>query len=268
MILPRSSRLFGLLFVTSLFLGSCAAEVEDNPSTSPIAAVSPTGTHTASVTPTELAPTYTQTPSSSPSPINTPIPSSTPTEIKTATETPGPAGQYTITVHNPYQWDAHIFVDNLYLMTIRPDESGTYEGIQAGSHTFHYCQAKQMLNCAPPVSINISADTELEMGELAASQPTPANVATVVVPSPSVPTPGFVFQTINTIKVNNLYPWRIYIFLDDELFLSIPAKRYLTFRGLLSGKYTFVHCHDKKMKYCFTTREKIIEGDIEWYVSP
>jgi hypothetical protein len=165
-------------------------------------------------------------------------------------------------------------------MTIRPDESGSYEGIQAGSHTFHYCQAKQMLSCTPPVSINISADTELEMGQLTASQPTPANMATVVVPSPSVPTPGFVFQTTNTIKVHNLYPWRIYIFLDCELFpskparrdcelfLSIPARRYLTFRGLLSGKYIFVHCHDEKMKYCFTTREKIIEGDIEWYVSP
>lgn len=268
MILPRSGRLFGLLFVTSLFIGSCAAKVGGNPSTSPLAAVSPTGTYPASVTPTELTPTYTQTPSSSPSPISTPIPSSTPTEISTATETPLPAGQYTITVHNPYQWDAHIFVDNLYLMTIRPDESDSYEGFQAGSHTFHYCQAKQMLICTPPVSININADTELEMGELAASQPTPTNIATVVVPSPSVPTLGFVFQTTNTIKVNNLYPWRIYIFLDDELFLSIPAKRYLTFRGLLSGKYTFVHCHDKKMKYCFTTREIIIEGDTEWYVSP
>ncbi len=257
-----------VIVITSLFLGSCAAEVGDNPSTSTLAAVSPTGTLPASVTPTELAPTYTQTPSSTPLPISTLIPSSTLTKIRTATETPVPAAQYTITVHNPYQWDAHIFVDNLYLMTIRPDESGSYEGIQAGSHTFHCCQAKQMLSCTPPVSINISADTELEMGQLTASQPTPANMATVVVPSPSVPTPGFVFQTINTIKVKNLYPWRIYIFLDDELFLSIPAKRYLTFRGLLSGKYTFVHCHDKKMKYCFTTREKIIEGDIEWYVSP
>jgi hypothetical protein len=268
MILPRSGRLFGLLFVTSLFIGSCAAKVGGNPSTSPLAVVSPTETYPASVTPTELTPTYTQTPSSSPSPISTPIPSSTPTEISTATETPLPAGQYTITVHNPYQWDAHIFVDNLYLMTIRPDESDSYEGFQAGSHTFHYCQAKQMLSCTPLVSININADTELEMGELAASQPTPTNIATIVVPSPSVPTLGFVFQTTNTIKVNNLYPWRIYIFLDDELFLSIPAKRYLTFRGLLSGKYTFVHCHDKKMKYCFTTREIIIEGDTEWYVSP
>ncbi|MCJ7659353.1 MAG: hypothetical protein MUO67_09410, partial [Anaerolineales bacterium] len=71
-ILPRSGRLFGLLFVMSLFIGNCAAEVGDNPSTSTLAAVSPTWTYPASMTPTELAPTYTQTPSSSPSPISTP----------------------------------------------------------------------------------------------------------------------------------------------------------------------------------------------------
>lgn len=265
---PSKLDYFCLLFVFCVFafvLTACENAGAQTFMATPTLANSstPTATHTLTHSPTTLAETPTLSPTLNPEASATPeltvlpAPSSTPTQIV----------QFFITVHNPYSWDVHLFVDNLFVMTIPANETRSHGAIQAGTRTFHYCQAKVMLTCAQPVTINITGDTRWEMGQVPTIEPTPA------VPTPikiSTPIPPPVYYSVQTwqIKVNNYFPWRVYIFLDDELFLSIPQRTYVTYSGIPAGKYTFNHCHDQDREYCFLKKTVEINRNTEWSVIP
>jgi hypothetical protein len=154
-------------------------------------------------------------------------------------------------------------MDDVYIMSINQGVRKSFSGVQPGTHIFHYCQAKKLYICVPQVSINVSQNSEWEVGHLPSGVPT----LEFVTPTPTPVAHGSLIKW-HTIKVNNKWPWRIYIFKDDELFLSIPSFHYLIFRGVPAGKYTFKFCHDSDQKDCIRTREVIIDKDVEWWISP
>lgn len=259
--------MLSLLIISSVILTGCASEGEITPSftstNSSVASPISTNTPTNSVLEVEITPesTSTLTPTSTTTPTNTPS--------RTPTITPLPPKTFTITVSNPFPWEAYIFMDDVYIMSIDQGERKSFSGVGSGTHTFHYCQVKNLYICVPQVSINITQDSEWEVGVLPSGIPT----AEIVTPSPTPTTtprpvaPGSLIK-FHTIKVNNKWPFKIYIFKDNKLFLSIPSFRYLIFQWVPAGEYTFKFCRDKDHKNCIRTREIIIDQDMEWWISP
>jgi hypothetical protein len=250
-----------VLIISSIILTGCASEGQITPfftSTytavaSPISTITPTNSILeVDITPESI---FTPTPTSTTTPTNTPS--------RTPIITPSQPQTFTITVSNPFPWEAYIFMDDVYIMSINQGERKSFSGVQPGTHTFHYCQVKKLYICVPQVSINVSQDSEWEVGQLPSGKP---NIE-IVTPTPTLVAFGSLIK-LHTIKVNNKWPWKIYIFKDDELFLSIPSHHYLTFRGVPAGKYTFRFCRDKDQKNCIRTREIIINKDMEWWISP
>ncbi len=230
----------------------------------------------------QITPFFTSTSTSSASPISTqtptnnileveyalesiftPTPTSTHTPGSTPPITPSPPQTYTITVSNPFPWEAHIFMDDVYIMSINQGERKSFSGVHPGTHIFHYCQVKKLYICIPQVSINVSQDSEWEVGVL------PSGIPTIefVTPTPTPIAPGSLIKWI-TIKVNNRWPRRIYIFKDDELFLSIPSFHYLIFQRVPAGKYIFKFCTDDEQENCTKPREVTIDKDVEWWINP
>jgi len=259
--------MLSLLIISSIILTGCASEGEITPffTSTQTAVASPISTQTPTnvILEVEITPesTITPTPTSTITPTNTPS--------RTPTITPSPRQIFTITVSNPFPWEAYIFMDDVYIMSINQGERKSISGIQEGTHIFHYCQVKNLYICVPQVSINITQDSEWEVGVLPSAVPT----AEIVSPSPAPTTttrpvaPGSLIKW-HTVKVNNKWPFTIYIFKDNELFLSIPSFHYLIFQGVPAGEYTFKFCRDKDHKNCIRTREIIIDKDMEWWISP
>jgi hypothetical protein len=253
--------MLSLLIISSVILTGCASEGQITPffTSTYTSAASPisTKTPTISILPVGIAPESILTPSTT----STTTPTNTPS--RTPTITPSPPQTFSITVRNPFPWEAYIFMDDVYIMSINQGERRSFSGVQPGTHIFHYCQAKNLYICVPQVSINVSQDSEWEVGQI------PAGVPTIEFFTPT-PTRIAFGSLINyhTIKVNNRWPFTIYIFKDEELFLSIPSFHYLIFQGTPAGKYTFKFCFDKDHKNCIRTREIIIDKDVEWWVSP
>ena len=250
-----------LLIISSIILSGCASEGQITPfftsTYTSVASPISTKTPTNSILEVEITPEsiFTPTPTSTTTPTHTPS--------KTPTITPSPPQTFTITVSNPFPWEAYIFMDDVYIMSINQGERKSFSGVQTGTHIFHYCQAKKLYICVPQVSINVTQDSEWELGQLSSGKPT----MEFVTPAPTPVAFGSLIK-FHTIKVNNRWPFSIYIFKDDELFLSIPSFHYLIFQGVPAGKYTFRFCRDKDQKNCIRTREIIIDKDVEWWVSP
>ncbi|MFC2042526.1 hypothetical protein ACFLUA_00005 [Chloroflexota bacterium] len=251
--------MMSLLIISSIILTGCASEGQITPFftstytavTSPISANTPTNRIVeVGITPESI---FTTTPSSTSTPTHTPS--------RTPTITPSPSQTFTITVSNPFPWEAYIFMDDVYIMSINQSERKSLSGVQQGKHIFHYCQVKKLYICVPQVSINVSQDSEWEVGQLPSGKPTMEFVTPTRIAFGSL-------INYHTIKVNNKWPFTIYIFKDDELFLSIPSFHYLTFQGAPTGKYIFKFCRDKDQKECIRTREVIINKDVEWWISP
>jgi hypothetical protein len=256
-----------LLIISSIVLTGCASEGKITPfftsTYTSVASPISTNTPTNSILEVEITPEsiFTPTPTSTTSPTNTPI--------RTPTITPSPAQTFTITVSNPFPWEAYIFMDDVYIMSINLGERKSFSGVQPGTHIFHYCQAKILYICVPQVSVNVTQNSEWEVGLL------PSGIPTIEIFTPS-PTPTTTTRPVvpgslikwHTIKIYNKWPFKIYIFRDDELFLSIPSFHYLIFQGAPAGKYTFKFCRDKEHKDCIRTREVIIDKDMEWWISP
>jgi len=250
-----------LLIISSIILTGCLSEGKITPfftsTYTSVASPISTKTPTYSILPVGIAPESISTPS----PTQTTTPTNTPS--RTPTTTPTPPQTFTITVSNPFPWEVHIFMDDVYIVSINQGERKSFSGVQSGTHIFHYCQVKKLYICVPQVSINVSQDSEWEVGLLPSGKPTIA----IVTPTPTPVAFGSLIKW-HTIKVNNKWPCKIFIFKDDKLFLSIPSFHYLIFRGVPAGKYTFKFCHDKDQKDCIRTREVIINKDMEWWISP
>ncbi len=253
--------MLSLLIISSIILTGCLSEGRITPffTSTYTSAASPISTQTPTnnilevgITPGSI---YTPTPTSTTTPTNTP--GSTPPT------TPSPPQTFTITVSNPFPWEAHIFMDDVYIMSINQGERKSFLGVNPGTHIFHYCQVKKLYICIPQVSINITQDSEWEVGVLPSGVPT----IEIVTPTPTPIAPGSLIKWI-TIKVNNRWPRRIHIFKDDELFLSIPSFHYLIFRKVPAGKYIFKFCSDNEGNFCTKPREVKITKDVEWWISP
>ena len=219
----------------------------------------------------------------SPLPSPTPIPSNTitSTDIPTTTSnySEGTIAGYSIIIHNPYSVEAHIFINNEYALTVPPGSSGTLSGIQSGTHTLHYCQAVDQLECAPPETIEINANAEWQIPEISEdvsvkllASPTPQS-ETALSPTANatptlLPTARVMRGTFYTLKINNPNRWMIFVFMDDELFLKIPKRKYRTFSSLSAGTYAFEYCWNKKHKLCFRTVEVTINSDTEIWAHP
>lgn len=250
-----------LLIISSIILTGCASEGQITPffTSTYTSAASPisTKTLTNSILPVGITPEsiFTPTPTSTTNPTYTPG--------RTPTITHSPPQTFTIIVSNPFPWEAYIFMDDVYIMSINQGERRSFSGVQPGMHIFHYCQAKKLYICVPQVSINVTQDSEWEVGQLPSGVPT----MEFVTPTPTPVAFGSLIR-LHTIKVNNKWPAKIYIFKDDELFLSIPSFHYLIFQGVLAGKYTLKFCFDSDQKNCIRTREITIDKDVEWWISP
>jgi hypothetical protein len=175
--------------------------------------------------------------------------------------------------------EAHIFINNEYVLTIPPVSSGTLSGIQSGTHTFHYCQAVDQLKCAQPETIEIDSNAEWQIPEI--SEILPGEAQASLTPQPdaglsttpnatptSLPTARVMRGTFYTLKINNPNRWMIFVFKDDELFLSIPKRKYRTFRSLPAGTYAFEYCWKKDHKLCFRTVEVTVNSDTEIWAHP
>jgi len=239
-------------------------------------------------------------------PITTPEPTLTPEIIQTdpnATqptansnfqETPLadlPYQSFNLTLSNPSGWDTHLFVDNVFALTIPAGERLIYSGLKGGERTLHFCQVKDVLTCEPPKLVFINGDLEWVIGE-----ELPKSIVIRSGPgtgSTPVLLPVFIPPRNHKIKVNNRTPWEIYIFIEgqkrleptetpslrateetgkpeDEYapFLVIPSNSHRTYDGLTTGTYTFIHCTYKTMKNCFLEKTIVLERDTEWYVYP
>lgn len=265
-----------LLIFAGIFAGCTLLPVFN--STQAIAISSPSASEQlglqASIGPAEPA---SPSPSPTVSPSNTVPASNTPATNSNYSES-AIAG-YSISIDNPYVAEAHIFINNEYVLTIPPGSSGTLTGIQSGTHTFHYCQAVDQLECAPPETIEITANAEWKIPEI--SENTPEGAGASPTPQPDVelsptpnatptliPTARVMRGTFYTLKINNPNRWVIFVFMDDELFLSIPKRKYRTFRSLPAGTYTFEYCWNKNQKLCFRTVEVNVTGDTEIWAYP
>ncbi len=259
--------ILSLLIISSIILTGCASEGKITPffTSTYTAVASPTSTKT----PTKNVLEVEITPQSTSSPTPTPTTTPTNTPSRTPTITPSPLQTFTITVSNPFPWEAYIFMDDVYILSINQGERKSFSGVLPGTHVFHYCQVKNLYICVPQVSINITQNSEWEVGLLPSGIPT----VEIVSPSPTpIPTtrsivPGSLIR-LHTVTVNNKWPFTIYIFKDNELFLSIPSFHYLIFQGVPAGQFTFKFCRDKDHKNCIRTREITIDEDMEWWISP
>ncbi len=198
---------------------------------------------------------------------------------------------FSITVHNPQEWDAHLFVDNVYVLTVPAQESAVYQEAPAGVHTVHFCQVQQILTCDPSQTVSITGDTVWVAGEPNPNSSTTGSVITTS--QPAIPTPPMQAKRVHIIKINNHTPWDIYVFLENQIvikptetpsildtpqvdkpkqeyvpFLSISENSYRTFNGLTTGTYTFIHCYDKSMKRCFENKTIVLDRDTEWHIYP
>ena len=250
-----------LLIFSSIILTGCISEGQITPfftSTYTTVAFSiSTNTPTNSILEVEITPDsiFTPTPTSTTTSTHTPG--------RTPLITPSTPQTFTITVGNPFPSEAYIYMDDVYIMSINQGERKSFSGVGPGTHIFHYCQVIKSYICVPQVSINVSQDSEWEVGLLPSGIPT----IVIVTPSPTPIAPGSLIKWV-TIKVNNRWPFRIYIFKDNELFLSITSFHYRVFRGVPAGKYTFKICRDSGQENCIRTREITIDKDVEWWISP
>jgi hypothetical protein len=267
----------GILFVCAGIFAGCALLPAFN-STQAIAVSSPTTSEG----------TGTQTPIVSAEPASpSPSPAVSPTSTATTSDTPAANSDYSeaaiagysISIVNPYAAEAHIFINNEYVLTIPPGSSGALTGIQSGTHTFHYCQAVDQLECASPESINITGNAEWKIPEISENVPESAPLTTTpqpdagLSPTPNatptvIPTARVMRGTFYTLKINNPNRWMMFVFMNDELFLSIPKRKYRTFRSLPAGTYTLEYCWNKEHKLCFRTVEVAITGDTEIWAHP
>ena len=253
--------LLSLLIISSIILTGCISEGQITPfftsTYTSVASTNSTNTPTNSILEVGITPDsiFTPTPTSTTTSTHTPG--------RTPPITPSPPQTFTITVGNPFPWEAHIFMDDVYIMSINQGERKSFSGVQPGTHIVHYCQDIKSYICVPQVSINVSQDSEWEVGLLSSGIPT----IVIVTPTPTPIAPGSLIKWV-TIKVNNRWPQHIYIFKDNELFLSIPSFYYLIFRGVPAGKYIFKFCSDNEGDFCTKPREVIISKDVEWWINP
>jgi len=202
-----------------------------------------------------------------------------------------PFQAFNLTLSNPSGWDTHLFVDNVFALTIPAGDGRVYPGLNGGERTLHFCQVKDVLTCEPPKLVFINGDLEWVIGE-----ELPKSIVIRSGPesgSTSVPLPVFIPPRNHKIKINNRTPWEIYIFIEGQIrleptetpslrtteepgkpedkyapFLVIPSNSHRTYDGLTTGTYTFIHCTYKTMKNCFLERTIVLDRDTEWYVYP
>lgn len=267
----------GVLFIIAVIFAGCTLLPVFN--SSHAMAVSSSNASSQSDLQASAEPAITASPS--PSPALSPTSTITATDIPATTSnySEGTIAGYSIIIHNPYSVEAHIFINNEYVLTVPPGSSGTLSGIQSGTHTFHYCQAVDQLECAPPETIEITENAEWRIPEIsedipesAQASPTPqsdAALSTTAKATPTLfPTARVMRGTFYTLKINNPNRWMMFVFMDDELFLSIPKRKYRTFRSLPAGTYAFEYCWSKKHKLCFRTVEVTVTSDTEIWAHP
>lgn len=186
---------------------------------------------------------------------------------------------YSISVPNPFDFEVHIFIDDIYTMTADPGAVEIFGGLRGGTHTFSACQDTEMLSCSTPETIDIAEDFEWNLPaiEQPAAQPitagnssTPTVVSsTRVVETPAgFPTPRVMHGTFYTLKVFNPNPWYIFVFLDNVRLLTIPNQKYRIYRNLQPGEYELTFCRNKEMKRCFKTFKITISSDVELIAHP
>ena len=116
--------MLSLLIISSAILTGCTPEGEITPSFTstytPVASPISINTPTNSVLEVEI----THESTSTPIPTSTTAPTNTPS--RTPTITPSPPHTFTITVSNPFPWEAYIFMDDLYIMSIDQSESKSF----------------------------------------------------------------------------------------------------------------------------------------------
>jgi len=252
--------------------------------------LTPTPTYTITAT---FAPSKTPTPGITLPVTNTPTsePTLPPTSTPDPNEMSAASPTFSITVRNPQEWNTHLFVDNVYILTVPALESVVYQGAPAGVHAVHFCQVQQILTCDPPQTVTISGDTEWIAGEPFPNSSTIGS--TIINNQPAIPTPPMQSRRVHIIKINNHTPWEIYVYIENQIvikptetpsildtpqvdkpkqeftpFLTIPEATYRTFNGLTTGTYTFIHCYDKSMKRCFEEKTIMLDRDTEWHIYP
>jgi hypothetical protein len=243
--------------------------------------ITPTTTNQSELNQSSNTPTFTLT---AIQPTYTDIPTQTPFGFQ-------PYQTFNLTLNNPSGWDTHLFVDNVYAITIPAGETWVYNDLKGGERTIHFCQVKDVLTCEPPKLVFINGDLEWVVGE-----DLPKSIVIksgLEIGSTLVPFPALIPPENHKIKINNRTPWEIYIYIEHQIrikptetpsiyatespekmedtyvpFLVIPPNSHRTYDSLTTGTYTFIHCTTMTMKNCFLEKTIKLTSDTEWYVYP